>query len=54
MSSIAFSMARLQIELGQTHKAIASLENAKVSANKIEDKELKIEIDELLNKISRA
>lgn len=48
LSSIAFSMAVLQIELGQREKAIESLQNAKVSANKIEDKEFKIEIDELL------
>jgi hypothetical protein len=48
MSSIAFSMATLQIELGQTDAAIKSLQDGKVSANKIEDKELKAEIDELL------
>ncbi|WP_201526922.1 tetratricopeptide repeat protein [Psychrobacter frigidicola] len=50
MSSIAFSMAVIQIELGQTDAAITSLQNAKISANKIEDKELKAEIDELLAK----
>ncbi len=48
MSSIAFSMAVLQIELGQKDAAINSLQNAKVTANKIEDKEFKVEIDELL------
>jgi tetratricopeptide (TPR) repeat protein len=48
MSSIAFSMATVQIELGQTDAAIKNLQDAKVSANKIEDKELKIEIDELI------
>ncbi|MFT5208395.1 MAG: hypothetical protein ACI9CE_000109 [Flavobacterium sp.] len=48
MSSIAFSMATLQIELGHTDAAIKNLQDAKVSANKIEDEELKIEIDELL------
>lgn len=48
LSSIAFSMARLQVELGQTDAAINNLADAKVSANKIEDKELKAEIDELL------
>ena len=48
MSSIAFSMATLQIELGQTDAALNNLRDAKVSANKIEDKELKIEIDELM------
>lgn len=51
LSSIAFSMAVLQIELGQTEKAIESLQNAKISANKIEDKEFKVEIDELLAKV---
>ncbi|WP_201618303.1 tetratricopeptide repeat protein [Psychrobacter urativorans] len=50
MSSIAFSMAVIQIELGQTDAAITSLQNARISANKIEDKELKAEIDELLAK----
>lgn len=48
MSSIAFSMAVLQIEMGETEAAIQSLQNAKISANKIEDKEFKVEIDELL------
>lgn len=47
-SSIAFSMAVIQIELGQTQAAIESLQNAKITANKIEDKEFKVEIDELL------
>jgi len=54
MSSIAYSMATLQIELTQTDKAIKSLQNAKISANKIADKELKAEIDELLEKTQRA
>lgn len=51
MSSVAFSMATLQIELGQTDAAIKNLQNAKISANKIEDKELKAEIDELLEEL---
>ncbi|MEP5231401.1 MAG: tetratricopeptide repeat protein [Alloalcanivorax sp.] len=51
LSSIAFSMARLQVELGQTDAAINNLADAKVSANKIEDKELKAEIDELLESL---
>jgi hypothetical protein len=51
MSSIAFSMATLQVELGQTDAAIKNLENAKVSANKIEDKDLKVEINELLESL---
>jgi hypothetical protein len=48
MSSVAFSMATLQIELGQTDAAIKSLQAAKISADKIEDKNLQVEIDELL------
>ena len=48
MSSIAFSMATLQIELGQTDAAIKNLQAAKINANKIEDMDLKVEIDELL------
>ena len=51
MSSIAFSMAVLQIEMGQKEAAISSLQNAKVSANKIEDREFKVEIDELLSSL---
>lgn len=48
ISSVAFSMAKLQIELGQADAAIKNLQYAKISANKIEDKELKVEIAELL------
>ena len=44
-------MATLQIELGQTDAAIENLQTAKISANKIEDKELKAEIDELLESL---
>lgn len=51
MSSIAFSMAILQLEMGDTEAAIKSLQNAKISANKIEDKEFKVEIDEMLTKL---
>ncbi|EAZ98472.1 hypothetical protein [Marinobacter sp. ELB17] len=51
MSSIAFSMARLQIESGQTDAAIKNLKNAKISAERIDDKEFKVEIDELLEKL---
>jgi orotate phosphoribosyltransferase-like protein len=51
MSSIAFSMAKFQIELGQAAAAIKSLQNAKVSANKIGDQELKDEISELLESL---
>lgn len=52
MSSIAFSMAKLQIELGQDYAAVKSLEAAKVSAAKIEDQELRHEINELLSSLS--
>lgn len=48
LSSIAFSMAELQLELGQKQQAIQSLQNAKVSANKIEDKAFKAEINKML------
>lgn len=48
MASITFSMAELQYELGQKDAAINSLQNAKISANKIEDREFKVEIDQLL------
>jgi hypothetical protein len=51
MSSIGFSMATLQIELGRSDAAIKNLQNAKISANKIEDRELKEEIDELLESL---
>lgn len=52
MSSIGFSMATLQTELGQTDPAIKSLQQAKASANRIEDDELKAEIDKLLEKLT--
>ncbi|MGO2277794.1 MULTISPECIES: tetratricopeptide repeat protein [unclassified Psychrobacter] len=51
LSSIAFSMAVLQLETGEKEAAIQSLQNAKISANKIEDKEFKVEIDEMLTKL---
>lgn len=51
LSSIAFSMAVLQMEMGEKDAAINSLQNAKITANKIEDKEFKVEIDELLAKL---
>lgn len=51
LSSIAFSMATLQIELGDTPGAIKSLEAGKINANKIEDKDLKAEISELLESL---
>ena len=54
MSSIALSMAKLQMELGQAEAAIQSLQNAKTSANKVHDDELKAEIDKLLEKLSAS
>lgn len=51
MSSIAYSMATLQIELGQKDEAIKNLKDAKVSANKISDKDLKAEIHDLLESL---
>ena len=51
MSSIAYSMAVLQVELGHIEDAINNLKNAKISANKIEDKTLKFEIDQLLESL---
>lgn len=51
LSSIAFSMAELQLEMGEKEAAIESLKNAKVTANKIEDKEFKQEIDALLEEL---
>ncbi|MGM0834034.1 tetratricopeptide repeat protein [Halomonas qinghailakensis] len=52
MASIGFSMAMLQVELGQTDEAIEMLQHAKVSANKIEDNELQAEINQLLEKLT--
>ena len=47
-SSIGFSIASLQVELGDITEAIEHLEEAKISCNKIVDKELKAEIHDLL------
>lgn len=51
MSSVAFSMATLQLELGQKDAAIKNLQYAKINANKIADKELKAEIHALLESL---
>ncbi|MBT3145009.1 tetratricopeptide repeat protein [Neptunomonas phycophila] len=48
MASIAYSIATLQLELGENKKAIKYLEEAKINANKSEDLELKADIDQLL------
>lgn len=47
-ASILYAKACLHIELEQTTQAITELEEAKVFANKIEDKQLKQEINTLL------
>ncbi len=53
-SSIGYSMATLKIELGNKTGAIKDLEQAKISCNKIIDKELKAEIYNLLEKLKSA
>jgi len=50
-SSIGYSIATLKVELGDTFGAIEHLEKAKISCNKIVDKELKAEIHDLLEKL---
>ncbi|WP_433924947.1 tetratricopeptide repeat protein [Vreelandella sp. 21] len=52
MASIGFSMATLQVQLGQTDDAIERLQHAKASAEGIEDDELKAEIDQLLETLT--
>lgn len=51
MSSIAFSMAELQNELGQTEAAIKSLQSAKTTASKLDDKAFRVEISKMLAKL---
>ncbi|KGJ90988.1 hypothetical protein [Colwellia psychrerythraea] len=53
-SSIGYSIAALQVELGDTVEAIEHLEQAKISCNKIVDKELKAEIHDLLEKLKNS
>jgi hypothetical protein len=45
-------MAKLQLELGQKYAAIKSLEAAKISAQKTQDSDLRMEIAELINSVS--
>ncbi|WP_440877238.1 tetratricopeptide repeat protein [Thalassotalea sp. PLHSN55] len=52
LSSIAYSIASLKVELGDNAGAIEYLEQAKISANKIVDKELKAEIHALLEQLN--
>lgn len=54
LSSIAFAIASLQVELGDNKSAIEHLENAKINSNKIADKELKAEIHDLLEELKSA
>lgn len=53
-SSIGFSIAALKVELGDKTGAIEHLEKAKISCNKIVDKELKAEIHDLLEELKSA
>lgn len=53
-SSIGFSIASLKSQLGDKEGAIAHLEKAKISCNKIEDKELKADIHDLLEKLKNS
>ena len=50
-SSIGYAIAVLKVELGDEKSAIEYLEQAKISCNKIIDKELKAEIHDLLEKL---
>lgn len=50
-SSIAYSIASLKVELNDKNGAIKYLEKAKISCNKIVDKQLKAEIHDLLVKL---
>ena len=50
-SSIGFSIAALKVELGDKAGAIEHLEKAKISCNKIIDKQLKAEIHDLLEQL---
>jgi|TARA_B110000914_G_C15164606_1_gene309968 ABC-type siderophore export system fused ATPase/permease subunit len=53
-SSIGFSIAALKVELNDKVGAIAYLEQAKISCNKIVDKELKAEIHDLLTELTTS
>lgn len=53
-SSIGFSIAALCVELGNKTAAIEHLEKAKISCNKIVDKELKAEIHDLLEELKSS
>lgn len=50
-SSISYSIATMKVALDDQAGAIESLEKAKISCNKISDKELKAEIHDLLEEL---
>jgi hypothetical protein len=50
-SSISYSIATMKVALDDKAGAIESLEKAKISCNKISDKELKAEIHDLLEEL---
>ncbi|WP_417503828.1 tetratricopeptide repeat protein [Marinomonas gallaica] len=54
LSSIGMSAARLKVELGDHATAIEYLEQAKIHSNKIIDKELKAEINNLLTELKES
>lgn len=53
-SSIGYTMATIKVELGNKTGAIKDLEQAKISCNKIIDKELKADIHNLLEKLKNS
>jgi hypothetical protein len=53
-SSIDYSIATLKVELNDKAGAIAHLEKAKISCNKIIDKALKAEIHDLLEELKNT
>jgi tetratricopeptide (TPR) repeat protein len=53
-SSIGYAIAALKVEIGDKVGAIAHLEKAKISCNKIIDKELKAEIHDLLTELTAS
>ncbi len=53
-SSIGYSTAMMKLELDDQAGAIESLEKAKISSAKIEDKNLKAEIHDLLTELKSA
>ena len=53
-SSIGFSIASLKAELGDNASAIEHLQKAKIRSNKIVDKDLKAEINDLLEKLQES